>query len=201
MLAGLFAKYQASKEAVLRYGVGAKGPGCASFTAPVGITIEESWRAFCNDLNLGPGNEQLGFSKETSPKWFPKNPGDTVVIGEGAVRVEGSEQLSRDAQAQLFKDLNLRLASIFELVEAHVAEKLVEAVQTVVTFETLQNTAEWMNMHMLSMEVLHAVIEQEQARRSPEPLSVKSSWSSNLTLPHADDDQVAIAVAVRRPPE
>jgi hypothetical protein len=201
LLAGLTAQYQASKGAVISHGIVARGPGCASFTAPVGISIEASWEAFSKDLNLGRGSEIFGFTDRTRPEWFPKNPGDTVTIGASAARVDGSERLSRAEQAELDKTFSLRLATPSEVVEVLVAERLVTAAQNVATFETFKNTADWMDADMLSPEVLQAVINQESASRGTEPLSAQSLSNWRLAGSTFEDANVQIALATRPPPE
>lgn len=201
LLAGLTAQYQASKDAVISHAIVARGPACASFTAPVAISIEDSWNSFRKHLNLGRGSEIFGFTDRTHPEWFPKKPGDTVTIGASAARVEGSEGLNRAEQAKLAETFDLRLATTSEVAEFLVAESLVTAAQNVATFETFQNTADLMGEHMLSPEVLKEVIRQESASKSTEPLSAQSLPNWRLAGSTFEDEDVQIALATRPPPE
>jgi hypothetical protein len=201
MMTQITAKYNQCREIVLGYSVIAIGPGVALFAAPRDVAIQDSWNAFRSDLSLGAGGERLGFSQAEIPSWFPKNPGNSVTIGQAVARVQGSERYSSEEQAQLEESFGIRLATTHEVVEALVAEKLVAAAQTVATYEAFKSAAERLDKPMLSPDVLKAVLADQMPVQTP-AVSVGSSWSFNLISPSpavgAFDDDVDSPVAARR---
>lgn len=196
--------YETNRELLAKYAVTALGPTSVSLVTPADIPIQNTWRSFQQDFNLGGGSDQLGFSDNQPPAWFPKQPGEKATLGEDVAVFEGAERLSRSEQEQASRSLGFSFAETHQVVEGLIAGRIARLAQDVAAYEFLQSVAAQLQKPMISAEVVTAVIAQASmaegiATIKQDSVSVGTWSGEGLSLPEPDfsDD---IAVASRKAP-
>jgi hypothetical protein len=190
--------YETNRALLAKYTVTALGPTSVSLVAPVGIPIQDTWRSFQHDLHLGGGSEQLGFSEDQRPEWFPKQPGEKATLGEDVVFVQGAERLSLSEQDRAARNLGLSLAEPHQVVEGLIAGRIAALAQDVAAYEVLQSVAAHLQQPMISAEVVRAVLAQASMAEDAGPIRDRGvsvgAWSgAGLSLPEPDLSDIAVA--------